>query len=279
MSTTAASPTTPCTALAVTAPYNAALQSCPTNEDWFGVTVASGDAIDVDATFTHAEGNIDVYILDSGPNIVATGASTSDDEDISYTATAAGTYYVFVEMVNDTGSLPSNAYTLDVTTTTGGGGTTCVEDALEDDTQATATLLSPPSTDPTQSCLGDDDWFEVSLAAGETVDLDVLFTHAEGNIDVFLFDSTGAQVNDGQSTSDDELITYIVHRRDLRSAGRPHRRPGHLARQQLRRLRNHSRRRWLHRRRQRAQRQPLGSFGIQRPTTRACRSARRTRTG
>ena len=90
----------------------------------------------------------------------------------------------------------------------GGGGTTgCTDDVLEaNDTMATATPLDFGATVAAQVCPGNIDLFAVDLATGERVIADTSFTHAQGDLDISLHDSTGARVTVAESTTDNEHL-------------------------------------------------------------------------
>ncbi|MFX1338923.1 MAG: clostripain-related cysteine peptidase, partial [Promethearchaeota archaeon] len=57
----------------------------------------------------------------------------------------------------------------------------------------------------------DNDWYEIYATDGETLFIDCDFSHALGNINIELYDSSGSTVVDGSySTTDDEHIVYAV---------------------------------------------------------------------
>jgi hypothetical protein len=74
--------------------------------------VASGQTLTVDALFLDADGDIDVYIIDPSGTQQATGSSTTDDENLTYTATATGLHIVRVRLYSDDGATFGNSYTL-----------------------------------------------------------------------------------------------------------------------------------------------------------------------
>lgn len=87
--------------------------------DWFQIDLSAGESLFVDVEFVHAEGNIDLFVLDA-PNsnhvarledaAVVQGTSFTDDENVNYTASASGTYYVAVRLRDDNGSSDGNSY-------------------------------------------------------------------------------------------------------------------------------------------------------------------------
>lgn len=93
-------------------------------------------------------------------------------------------------------------------------GSPCIEDPLEDnDTREAARPLPTPGPDfliYLRACPGDDDWFSIIAIAGQELQIDVSFSHAEGDIDISLFDPDGNWVADAHSVTDDERITYVA---------------------------------------------------------------------
>ncbi len=184
--------------------------SCEHDEDWYRFSLNAGQEIQVDATFNHdPDANIDIFL--HAPNLtqIASSESTTDDEKITYTALAAGTYAVRVELlaISVPGSPQSTPYVLSLVkdggatptdtppTVTPGGPTvtptptataiTCVDDKLEqDDIEITGTgiLLLPYSRIDQRACPDDPDWFAFNLHQPKEVQVDVIFDNSNGNI-------------------------------------------------------------------------------------------------
>ena len=172
-----------------------------TDEDWYSFVIEEGNfGLRFDLEFTHAEGDIDLEILDSLGNLVALSRSTSNNESINYNAAlATGTYYARIY-----GSNVGNQYDffwVDFN-----------EDVYEEnDTRAEAydislfsdTNLSSIGT-PTQ---GDDDWFKVTVGQNNSfllVELD--YVHANGNIDLEVYNASNGLVADSLTTDDTEAV-------------------------------------------------------------------------
>jgi len=87
----------------------------------------------------------------------------------------------------------------------------CADDLLEpNDAPGAAPRIPPDTYAGLVLCPGDEDHYAVFLREGETLDLAVRFTHAEGDIDVALFDPADAMVASGVSTDDDETISHAA---------------------------------------------------------------------
>lgn len=96
-------------------------RSCPGDEDWFSVPLVRGQEVQIDVVFQHAEGDIDIYLLDPGGLGVASSLSVTDDETITYTAAFTGEYALLVELLSDTGAVAGNDYVLAAFRTLGAG--------------------------------------------------------------------------------------------------------------------------------------------------------------
>lgn len=96
------------------------LRHCPADSDMFAIPLARGQRVEVRATFTHARGDIDLYLF--RPNTadpgharpVARSNGSANNERIAYTATEDGAYLLWVTGYNGA----ENAYGLSVQITT-----------------------------------------------------------------------------------------------------------------------------------------------------------------
>ncbi|MCA9566715.1 MAG: PPC domain-containing protein, partial [Myxococcales bacterium] len=83
----------------------------------------------------------------------------------------------------------------------------CLPDAYEpNDTRDTATFVLPPQ-DLTVESTNAEDYLDFEVAAGATVTVTVLFTHAEGDIDLYVYPDVGSPVGVSTSSSDNESVT------------------------------------------------------------------------
>jgi hypothetical protein len=89
------------------------LRSCPNNHDWFTFDLSPGQVIQIDTSFTHSTGDIDMFLLDPSQSVVAGSTSVDDDERIVHTATVGGPHYLQVLLYQD---IPpsGNAYSLTI---------------------------------------------------------------------------------------------------------------------------------------------------------------------
>lgn len=90
--------------------------------DWYTIDLPAGAILVVDASFSDAEGDLDLWLFDQPQrnstsefiaNSIASSASTSNDESVVWTAAQSGTYYIAMELYSDAGVSPGNDYTID----------------------------------------------------------------------------------------------------------------------------------------------------------------------
>ena len=172
-------------------------------DDWYEFPVIAGDVIQAELLFTHADGDLDLTLRDENGSVGDVSASSTDDETVEFIATSSGTWAVRVgPQVSD-----ENSYDLTVTVTT------CSEDAFEpNNTQATAEPITSGVQISGQACAGDntEDWFEFPVSAGDAIDVELLFTKAEGELFLTLVDETGAQAGFSLTDGDNETINDVV---------------------------------------------------------------------
>lgn len=182
---------------------------CPGDQDYFAVTLGQGDNVDVTLSFVHGEGNLDVELLAPNGQVVANSAGTLGTETISYVATAPGTYIAHVILARDTGAIPGNTYTLTIRANIA----PCAVDQDEDnDSDGNASLILPGPRNGRNVCLGDEDFYDVILQDGDTLNVDLSFSHAEGDIDVQVLGFLGIPLATGGSGTDNENLSYTATR-------------------------------------------------------------------
>jgi hypothetical protein len=171
------------------------------------VTAGPGTSADyVDVLFSHAAGDVDARLLDASGNVLTESTGTSDNERLSLQGRAAGTY--FVEVFGYSGA--RNSYRLAFQAPAAPAG-----DRYEtNDTRQTATDLASVSGARTIADLSihttsDRDFFKfVTAGPGTSADyVDVLFSHAAGDVDARLLDASGNVLTESTGTSDNERLS------------------------------------------------------------------------
>lgn len=171
------------------------------DEDWFKFDVPANGEISVKISFKNSTGDLDMIF--HGPNgQLSSSTSTADQETVSGTNLAAGAY--FVRIYGYSGAKAP----YDLTATIKAGTTQAPTDDQfeENDTLAQAKSISLGSY--TNLKCADQDWFKVSLTAGQQIKIRAEFSHAEGDLDLYLDNASGTRLAYSYSTSDNEEITF-----------------------------------------------------------------------
>jgi len=131
-------------------------------------TVADTPVV-IEAEFTHAQGDVDLYLFNSSQRAIAVGGSMDDNERIELDRTDGGDHYLMVERF--AGGQAVQAYTLRSQYTEG-----CRDDQLEadgGDSSADAVTIRPAGGvfDWSRDLVlcSDTDWYRMIVLAGETI--------------------------------------------------------------------------------------------------------------
>ncbi len=91
-------------------------------------------------------------------------------------------------------------------------GPSCPEDPFENnDTQQAATAVTLPyNQSGLRVCPNDDDWYSFTVPLGAQIQIDALFSHSLGNINISLWDPNGGFRALSQSQTDNEKITHTA---------------------------------------------------------------------
>lgn len=191
----------------------AGLVACPGNEDWYRIDLAAGDGVEADVFFTHADGDIDValYKLEGDGSLTFVDGSVGVvDNETVYERRAAtdATYYVKVYGFDPT----RNTYSLTVNVFQD-----CMDDLAgptgEHNDTLTEAVSFPRAGETRQICDYDDDWYTFDVDAQRNVRLDLLFTHADGDLDIALYrDDSEQPIATSAGASDGEVIEETLER-------------------------------------------------------------------
>ncbi|MBW2257226.1 MAG: trypsin-like peptidase domain-containing protein [Deltaproteobacteria bacterium] len=187
--------------------YEAGLQICTDDDDWYVFEVDPWDTLTATTTFTHANGDLDLKLYDTY-GIADQSASVTGSETVWYTNPAGGSMWVQVYGYDGA----ENQYALDVTVE---AAPVCVEDGHEDnDDLINATPLTADFDEwgnlyesGLQICTGDDDWYSVDLGSNEMLTATILFTHANGDLEASLY-FDDIEVDWSTTTSDEEKVEF-----------------------------------------------------------------------
>jgi len=180
------------------------------DDDWYEISITPGyEHLMVNCTFTHAAGDIDVVVYFSDGTTVITGSlSVSDNEYIDYILPSSGTYFIFV--FGDNAGNQYNLWWDDLL------APWADDNYEENDADTTAYDLTMDEQTWLNTIDGygmqyDYDWYEIYVTPGyENVLVDLQFTHASGNMDLGLINSSLSLVAASTSSTDNEYIDIVV---------------------------------------------------------------------
>ncbi len=186
---------------------------CPGDADWYQITLNPGDGLEVDLSFAHAEGDIDVrlYRRNNGglteADLTAVDSSvSSNDNEVVYTAraTTRDTYFIKVYQFGANPGRLEYGMIANVFEN-------CQDDPVgpsgeQNDSRQEASIM-PSFGESRQICDYDDDWYFFTLTRQQNLRLDLLFTHAQGDIDLALYDrDSGDRIKIALSSTDNEIL-------------------------------------------------------------------------
>jgi len=173
------------------------------DEDWYTVYLDPGEEkIHVELTFSHAVGNIDIEVWYwNGTFTHLTGSySIDDNEYIDTNVPWPGTYYIRVFGDNN-----GNLYDLWWEDLSIIGEDDYME---ENDDFWNSKWLEPYSYHNLILVYGDEDWFQINLNPGDTIDINIYFDPMEGDLQLELYDPTYTLQAGSYSMNDGEHITF-----------------------------------------------------------------------
>lgn len=180
------------------------------NEDWYKWTAPENGQLTVELLFSHEAGDLDMrlYELDGQLSSIEFANSQTDNERITEQVTKGLVYYV--QVFGHSGATQAS-YNLVVS------GSEFPPDALEGDTgnDTLETAVDLGSTNQIISELNvhnsrNDDWFKITPASAGILEIDILFTHAQGDLDLNLIAPTAVALDSSSTFNDNESISWTV---------------------------------------------------------------------
>ncbi len=151
------------------------LNVCPGLEDWFVVQVPQGKAFSAAMNWTYKSGAglVGVQILDSSKSAVVAGSAQPFNEiaKIPYTQ-VGGLYYIHTYVLPETGTPSPYDYALTVTIADPDPTDVCLADYYEQNNSADSSPEVGCGVANLSLCLGDEDWFHLTMKQGEVVTFD-----------------------------------------------------------------------------------------------------------
>lgn len=187
--------------------------------DYWEYTLGVNETVIIDVLFSDAVGDIDAKLLNEPCNTtISTSLTATDNEQLIYTNVSGAPIEINLWVYYTFGPIPScQDYSLLVTSVIDvclAGGDDAY--APNHDCASAAALAPGTYTDLVTHKSIAEDFFAVEVPAGETLNVDVLFTDADGDIDVYIYElstfgtTCGNKVNylvRGFSASDNESVS------------------------------------------------------------------------
>ena len=181
---------TPAMAPALPADQTAEAIVCGENLDLYRLEVEAGELLNIRADFIHAEGDIDLQLRDSAQSVVARAQSTTDNELIRYQAEASGTLFLEVSLIDD--SAVGNRYELTISRIPGFVELSCVtDDEYEQNEDLESATPVTPGSYTAVRCAGDDDYYGLTLQAGQTLQATLLYDGDPDDLELTLYETIG----------------------------------------------------------------------------------------
>ena len=166
--------------------------------------------LSIELQFSHSGGDLDLYLFDSQGNQIESALSATDNESITIANLTAGTYYVVVEPYEVTG----NGYRLEWSFGGGFGGGGGRDDNYEpNNTISAAYDLSNQNGNWLSTIAGegigwDDDYYQINVPNNaQELSIELQFSHSGGDLDLYVYNSQGNQIESALSVTDNESIT------------------------------------------------------------------------
>ncbi|MCY2955065.1 MAG: carbohydrate-binding protein [Planctomycetota bacterium] len=178
------------------------------NDDYFMWTAAASGTLNIDLSFTHALGDVDVSLhgSDDSHTEITQSNSTTDHEHMSAAVTKGQSY--FIRVWGNGGAVnPDYDMTID--------GPDILPDRFEPNNDWQHPFNFGVGNRIEQNLTiheaGGVDFYRWVAAGAGALDVRIFFTHANGNLDLFLYDGTGSMVRQSAGLADNEYITgYYV---------------------------------------------------------------------
>ncbi|MFP4260459.1 MAG: PPC domain-containing protein [Opitutales bacterium] len=188
---------------AKTIPSDTAIELAQFDDDWFQFEITAANSVfTTTASFTHADGNVDLEVFEASDltTPIAASMTTGNTESVQVSG-APGTYLVKIS-----GDNLNPDYVLSWSTAPD-------DDFEENDTFDTATDIRPDKdTEILDRVQFDEDWYQVETQTGEMrLIVDLKYSKDLGNINLTLVDSSENELLVVDTNEDDETLIYPLN--------------------------------------------------------------------
>ena len=180
-------------------------------EDWYEIEITQNNQnLIVDLQFIHADGDLDLELYDAGGTQIEYSDSSDDNEQINTNVDSSGTYYLRV--FDYWGDSSGNNY--DLRWDTSGSGSNGNDPYEANNSQNNAYDLRNNKATWLSDILGEgivengeEDWYEIEITQNnQNLIVDLQFIHADGDLDLELYDANGTEIEYSGSSDDNEQI-------------------------------------------------------------------------
>ena len=174
------------------------------SEDSWTYTAVNNEMVTIDVLFLHSGGDIDVTLWDDAlcSSSVDSSGSSSDNEQVSYLNTTGGPVTLTMT-TRSWGSFVCNDYELDVTSVIDPCFSVS-EDAFSPNHDCASAVSVGAGSYPGLATFKvvAEDFFSIDVPTHGTLIVDCLFTAADGDIDIYLYDPSTLGTTCGDKSSD-----------------------------------------------------------------------------
>ena len=161
--------------------------------------------------FSNSMGDLELKINDSQGATLDSSATWGDSETVSWTNRGGVAETVYGRLYGFLGD--EGPYNLNLNTT--GCGEVPIDpiedDRFEDnDVFQEATPLTPGVYTDLTRTESDDDWYAVEVCEGGTINVELLFSHQQGDLNAWLYDSAVLYLDGSLSSTDNESLSATV---------------------------------------------------------------------
>lgn len=177
---------------------------CPDDVDVFGILALPGDALAVEISgFSHADGDLDLFLSSENGQILGVSAGVSDTETITLCSDSEQILYATVEGFDGS----SNDYVLEARLS---DMPCCVDDEEEpNDSDAEATAIEDGIFEGL-ICPDDDDWWAFELTEDSLVEVILVFEFESIDLDLELYDVEGRLVGVSETLGEESITTDVL---------------------------------------------------------------------
>ncbi|MDA9854578.1 clostripain-related cysteine peptidase [bacterium] len=179
------------------------------DDDYFAFTIDTAADLDITIAFDHDKGDLDVELLDSSGNWLAGSSTVADEETISVKELAAGDYY-FTVYGYEGATSPNYSVTSTLTLDPLPDNADAYERNDSFETAYGLGSISAAQTAVTSSNFhssSDEDFYSFSLNGSQSLGIEAVFAHSDGDLDIELLDSNGNWIDASTTGSDNEYLS------------------------------------------------------------------------